>query len=42
MARIQKLIEWIETLPTITVRLWMLVGVAIGGFLVFGVYPLFG
>jgi len=41
MARIKALIDWIETLPTIAIRLWVLVGIALGGFLLFGVYPLF-
>jgi hypothetical protein len=41
MARIKTLIDWIETLPTIAIRLWVLVGVALGGVLLWGVYPLF-
>ena len=42
MARIKALVEWMEGLPMTATRLWMLVGVALGGLLLFGVYPLFG
>jgi len=41
MARIKVLIDWMERLPTIAIRLWMLVGIALGGVLLLGVYPLF-
>lgn len=41
MARIKSLIDWMETLPDIAIRLWLVVGIAFGGFLLSGVYPLF-
>jgi hypothetical protein len=31
-----------ETLPAIAIRLWVVVGIALGGFLLLGVRPLFG
>ena len=39
--RIQALIDWMETLPTVAVRAWVLVGIAFGVFLLLGVRPLF-
>lgn len=41
IARIKALVDWMERLPTIAIRLWMLLGIALGGFLLFGVWPLF-
>ena len=41
-ARIEALIDWMETLPLIAIRLWVVVGVALGGFLLFGVYLGYG
>ena len=42
MTRIKTLIDWMETLPAIAIRLWVVVGIALGGFLLLGVRPLFG
>ena len=42
MTRVKTLIDWVETLPTIAIRLWVVVGIALGGFLLLGVRPLFG
>jgi hypothetical protein len=42
MTRVKRLIDWVETLPTIAIRLWVVVGIALGGFLLLGVRPLFG
>jgi len=42
MARIKALVEWMEGLPMTATRLWMLVGVALGGLLLIGVRPVFG
>jgi len=41
MARIKTLIDWMETLPEIAIRVWVVVGIALGGFLLLGVRPLF-
>lgn len=41
MTRIKALVAWIETLPTLLVRLWMAVGLALGALLLIGVRPLF-
>jgi hypothetical protein len=41
MARIKTLIDWIERLPTFAIRLWVVAGIALGAFLLFGVRPLF-
>jgi len=37
MARVKALIDWMETLPQTAIRLWVVVGIAFGGFLLFGV-----
>ena len=42
MARIKSLIDWMETVPAIAIRLWLLVGIALAGLLLLGVRPLFG
>lgn len=42
MQRIGRLVVWFEGLPPIAVRLWMLVGTALGVALLFGVRPLLG
>ena len=41
MARIKTLVDWMETLPAFAMRLWAVVGIALGGVLLFGVYRLF-
>jgi len=41
MTRIRRLIDWIASLPTIALRAWLVVGIAFGGLLLYGVYPLF-
>lgn len=41
MARIKALIDWMETLPLIAVRAWIVVGIALGSFLLFGACPVF-
>jgi hypothetical protein len=41
VARIKTLINWMETLPSFAIRLWMVLGLALGGVLLFGIYPLF-
>jgi hypothetical protein len=38
MERIRALIDWIETLPRIALRLWLVFGLAFGGLLLFGVH----
>jgi hypothetical protein len=40
MARIKALIDWMEALPLIVVRLWIVVGIGLGLVLLMGVYPL--
>lgn len=42
MARVKRLIDWMETLPEFAVRLWIVVGIALGALLLYGVHPVFG
>jgi hypothetical protein len=41
VARLKTLINWMETLPAFAIRLWVVLGLALGGALLFGIYPLF-